>query len=297
MGFLTVLALVALRVGVGWHFFQEGTKKFHDPNWTSSGFLGQAVGPLSGYFHQLVPDQYGHQRLDKESIKRQWKDHATQVANEFGFNADQRDVAERTRGQWAKRLDWFFQQNQTDIDEYFLEVQRLQDNRQRPDMREIPFGQERLQKKHGELSGKLRGWLGSLSPMHDQYHHDLVAIASETQRAQGRPAMPNTASPMDTVVKYTIAGVGACLVLGLFTRTASLVGALFLCSVMATQPPWVVGAQTMFSYYQSVEILALLLLAAVGAGKFAGLDFFIHSLRMRCCPPGGREEVRYELDS
>jgi hypothetical protein len=36
--------------------------------------------------------------------------------------------------------------------------------------------------------------------------------------------------------------------------------------------------------------LALLVLAAMGAGRFAGLDFVIQSIRAGCCPPDKGEE-------
>ena len=63
----------------------------------------------------------------------------------------------------------------------------------------------------------------------------------------------------------------------------AVAGALFLGSVIAAQWPGSAGAAPV--YYQSIEMAALLVLAAVGAGRFAGLDFFLYALRMRCCPP------------
>ena len=60
-------------------------------------------------------------------------------------------------------------------------------------------------------------------------------------------------------------------------------GALFLASVVATQWPGAEGA--MPTYYQVVEMLALLVVAATGAGRFAGLDFFVEAARLRLFPP------------
>jgi uncharacterized membrane protein YphA (DoxX/SURF4 family) len=70
-------------------------------------------------------------------------------------------------------------------------------------------------------------------------------------------------------------GVGVCLILGLFTRLASVVGAGFLLSIMSTQPPWadgVLATVKLLTAYQGIEFFALLLLAAIGAGTWAGLD-------------------------
>ena len=66
--------------------------------------------------------------------------------------------------------------------------------------------------------------------------------------------------------------VGICLLVGSLTRLAALAGALFLLSVIASQPPWVTGAAP--TYYQMVELAGLLVLAGTGAGRWAGLDYF-----------------------
>ena len=72
-------------------------------------------------------------------------------------------------------------------------------------------------------------------------------------------------------------------ILGLFTRLTSLAGAGFLAMIIATQWPGAAGAIP--AHYQIVEMTGMLVLAAVGAGRFAGLDFLLHALRVRCFPP------------
>jgi hypothetical protein len=37
--------------------------------------------------------------------------------------------------------------------------------------------------------------------------------------------------------------------------------------------------------YQFIEMLGMLVLAAVGAGQFAGVDFILGKLWKTCCPP------------
>jgi uncharacterized membrane protein YphA (DoxX/SURF4 family) len=63
IGFLTVVLLVALRVVIGWHFFQEGLSHQRDPHWSSEGFLRQAKGPLSKYFKTWTPEFHQWDRL------------------------------------------------------------------------------------------------------------------------------------------------------------------------------------------------------------------------------------------
>ena len=55
-GVATVLALVALRLVVGWHFFSEGSQHLADLRWSSEGFLRMAKGPLAPYYQAPLPD-------------------------------------------------------------------------------------------------------------------------------------------------------------------------------------------------------------------------------------------------
>jgi len=74
--------------------------------------------------------------------------------------------------------------------------------------------------------------------------------------------------------------------LGLFTRFWAIVGSGFLLSVISSQwPGWPGAAPT---YYQAVELFALLVLCATAAGRYAGLDFFIH-LRIRKAGASGKQ--------
>jgi uncharacterized membrane protein YphA (DoxX/SURF4 family) len=86
---------------------------------------------------------------------------------------------------------------------------------------------------------------------------------------------------VDKAVTCTVLSVGICLFIGGFTPVAGVVGAGFLFSVMATQPPWAAGADTTYFFYQLVEAIALLLLAALGAGRWAGLDGLFNAMLFR----------------
>jgi thiosulfate dehydrogenase [quinone] large subunit len=50
---IQMLALVGLRVLVGWHFLYEGIVKLLNPNWSSVGYLMGAQGWFSGLFHSI----------------------------------------------------------------------------------------------------------------------------------------------------------------------------------------------------------------------------------------------------
>ena len=77
---------------------------------------------------------------------------------------------------------------------------------------------------------------------------------------------------IDRVVPYFDLSIGCLLILGLFTRYVGVIGAGFLSLIVITQLPGVPGAQD--SIAQIIEMV-LLVLAAIGAGRYGGLDYFI----------------------
>lgn len=48
------LFITILRIAIGWHFLYEGLSKILQGNWTSSGFLMNTSGFLSGFYHALA---------------------------------------------------------------------------------------------------------------------------------------------------------------------------------------------------------------------------------------------------
>ncbi|GMU22995.1 MAG: hypothetical protein AMXMBFR13_30790 [Phycisphaerae bacterium] len=87
--------------------------------------------------------------------------------------------------------------------------------------------------------------------------------------------------------------VGACLILGLFTRLAALGGVAMLTMFYLSFPPWpgVVGdpgpseGHYLFVNKNLIELIALLMIATSGIGRWFGLDAFLHAIF------GKREQV------
>ncbi len=130
---------------------------------------------------------------------------------------------------------------------------------------------------------KLYGWYASIDNIWDAYEGQINALATEDQIKAAGSAAPVVAarqfdqplSPLkiiNHVIPWFDTIVGALLILGLFTRCASLAAAAFLLSVILTQPPWIPG--TTPTYLYAIELAALLVLFATCAGRIAGLDFF-----------------------
>ncbi len=50
---LKKLTITIIRVAIGWHFLYEGFSKLVMGAWTSQGYLANATGFLSGFYHWL----------------------------------------------------------------------------------------------------------------------------------------------------------------------------------------------------------------------------------------------------
>ena len=72
LGTLAAITLVALRLGIGWHFFREGTDKIQDPSWTAAHFFTGSKGPLHPLFEMLVWDVDGKARLNYARTDGGW---------------------------------------------------------------------------------------------------------------------------------------------------------------------------------------------------------------------------------
>jgi uncharacterized membrane protein YphA (DoxX/SURF4 family) len=286
---LAAAAIVLLRVGIGVHFLAEGWTKLESPRPFSAGFFGNAKGPLAPAYKNLVWDADGLARLDQDTTLAEWDDFRNRVVNHYQFDEKQQKVAADTLKRYEGRLKQFLASKSDAIDEYYLWLDRRDDNADRPE-RQLAS----LQTHDARIASETRKLYAELIPPIDRLWKDLEtdlnAIADDEQwnrhgrLAIGKPGRSLVDSEsMDRIVPWFDAAVGVCLILGLFTRPAAILGALFLAFVCAAQWPLAPGAAPI--YNQMVEMLALLALAAIGAGRFVGLDYFLGGLCSVCCSP------------
>ena len=127
-------------------------------------------------------------------------------------------------------------------------------------------------------------WQSNAKAIDQLFHDRLRGLLTDDQRAMADP--PNDANRLhriDTIIGWTLMIVGGCLIVGLFTRLAAVVGALFLLSIICAQPAWLATNVQTYTYNQWVEMLALLTLATTHVGRWCGLDYFISYCCGACC--------------
>src|SRR5262249_60423326 len=90
----------------------------------------------------------------------------------------------------------------------------------------------------------------------------------------------------DHIVKYGLVVVGGLLLLGFLTRSACLAGALFLLLLFLAMPPfpgWPENPRAeghyLFINKNIIEMFALLALATMRSGRWAGVDGLLQFLR------------------
>jgi uncharacterized membrane protein YphA (DoxX/SURF4 family) len=343
-----VLALVLLRLAVGWHFFTAGLEKISiDPHtkevrmtFTAAPFLTQAKGPLAGFFHSqaaighdweallaeplenapLSPEAakertawtsaYNRKRIDAEKNKTtlaaeippsapysqwakrivaDWESILTRVKAVPSLSNEQKQAADSALATRKLQLADYLAGESEAIADYRHQLWRLA-NWQTGAEADVPFEEKRIVVKTTETGGTTKQWLAEVDQLDQAYLEDLWGILKSDQRldaatvaamddAQQLP-QEKQLHTVNWIVTILTLAVGCCLLLGFFTRLASLAGALFLLGVIAAQPPWVADASPLVINY-IIEFAALLVLAGTRAGRWLGLDFFTYALFSR----------------
>lgn len=288
LGLLGVAMLVLLRVSVGWHFYTEGLDKWSG-DFDAGRFFAAARGPFAETYKQSVWDWEGSIRLDQDRTLESWENYANTVSRHYGFDAEQNEQIAAAYQRAQKQLKWILDSNAQQIEEYRLgreRIERLQGDPARHGVESLAGQRETIRREWQELIAPV---LVQIDRVWTNYEAEANGVATAEQReaagylklGKPRDVMVDT-SVINPVVPYFDLIIGVCLILGLFTPVAALMAALFLGSVFMSQFPPEAGPTS--TYYQMIEAVACLVLAATGAGRFAGLDFLFYALAARLWP-------------
>ncbi|MBN1393782.1 MAG: DoxX family protein [Pirellulales bacterium] len=312
IGALAVVALVALRLGLGCHFLYEGAWKIKNyDTFTSEPFLTQAKGPLAGLFYAMVPDIHGRRQLRLETdadgdpviyneITARWDGirddfleyYRPDDPNDEGAAAKHEKLARGAEHNYkllCNRLKKYLELNAEKIEAYFEALDRHENDKER--LHGAPFQKERRWNQMMLLRQEAAGWIKDIENQERAWKNTLYGLLDDEQKKIGAPPEvgwnPFTWSRMqliDFTVTASLTAIGICLMLGLCTPLAALGGAGFMCFVVMTQPAFpgiyppdsaVVGHALLVNK-DFIEMLALLAVAFTSAGRWGGLDFFFH---------------------
>ena len=350
------IALILLRLSVGFHFFNEGITKIQSRDFTAKYFLGDAQGPLAPYFKAMLEDPDGKIRLcvveatnaegetylsaDPELTLLIWNDFVDQATDYYGLGSPdlQQQIADR-RESLAQKVVAARRDSATAVDTEELERQRAADEQSILAIRQQPRRVEEILADHREQlvafldnyrieivshfntddrtagfqrdgenrrqaaiyvdslrnqideirsdrAKKLNQWTSEVEAIWDSLEAQINALAVDEQAKRSalslhRPFDQENSKLklINRVIPWFDTIVGFLLIVGLFSRLASGAAAIFLTSVIATQPPFVPGTPPM--YFYCIELAACLVIFATCAGRFGGLDFFLSSARAK----------------
>ena len=299
-------ALTFLRIVIGLHFFLEGSSHLRDPSWSSAGFRKAAVGPLASFLKTDLPETGDWKgtlgivsSADVEDVTDAAAAWRSSIVEEWKILGERRKAVLSNSG-WAAPADWdeissaalraadkklasMLDYANEDLLDYCGQVIRLKTTEKSAMARDVPFMRDRVADKERELAGQKNGWMEEANAV----GRELVAAWNEPLSAEERRIADTAVEPTrlwkaDRFVSWSLATIGACLVVGIFTKFNAIGGVFFLLSVVASQPFWLPAAQA--TYDQWVEIAGLLVLASVPLGAWAGIDAFLMPILNRYCP-------------
>ena len=288
-----VLSLIALRVVIGWHFYKEGVSKLQGAPVSSGALFGTAKGPLASWYRAPVYDPYGQFRLDLKKTEEAWARYRNDLIRRVGSNKKAADRLKKVEAAHRRQLRAFFDEIDPDLEQHLKNVERLLAYQRDLARREVPGLRKQIATIEGEVQKKATPWLAEIDEIWNDFESEMQRVFAEAT-GHSAPALPRLGrrwydtETIDRIVPYFDTVVGVMLVLGLGTRLAAWLGALFLATIVASQWPGTPGAVP--TYYQTVECLSLVTLATVGAGRFGAVDVLVSHLWRNCCRSKGEEQ-------
>jgi uncharacterized membrane protein YphA (DoxX/SURF4 family) len=291
------LAVIGLRLTIGFHFFSEGLDKLMEPKPFTGYFLASAKGPLAPTMKSYIwdpdglirlgyqPQESGYPRVRMEPTVEYWKQYVAQAIQHHGFDDKQQARAEEILREHLARLKWFENAYGEDLVEYFRGIERRNRQLADPGIQRVASLRGQSEKWQADLKGMAAPLLRQVEGLWASLEREVNGLAGPGTKPLRIGKLGRTmfdSEWIDGFIPWFDVTIGICLILGLFTWLAGLAGAGFLAMVIASQWPGATGA--IATWPQAIEMFALLTLVGVRAGQYGGLDFFLRALCAKCCP-------------
>jgi uncharacterized membrane protein YphA (DoxX/SURF4 family) len=318
--------LICLRLAIGWHCFVEGMEKFSAASWSSEAYLRESTGPLADLYRPIAGDRlidkltFGPDDAFPEQLDREWRAYVDAFSAYYDLTDEQ-----------VARAQVVLDQRKADLKTEFAKSEELiKLSPYPPPLPKNMTMKERL-KEHERLlalvneaeakfpssdkdvhsawktdKGVLAAWRNLLkarlstetAKLEKQLHDDvLTSEQRQLPRMVGPARLPIGSWQLlewsDAAVMWSLLVLGACLMLGIFSRVSSLLTALLVLSFYLAMPPlpgWPEGPRLEGHYLlinkTLIEVIALLALTFIPTGRWAGLDGLLQFVLPSCCGAG-----------
>ncbi len=259
---------------------------------TSLEYLQGASGPFRRAFRGIVPDIAGVERLTRASTEARLEARYAEILDHYAahgqaFTQDQRSRLALARDGLKRSAsaildDPLFKARLADYKLMLGEMRRYESDIP------APFAKERAdayRKRLDAIGGELLGFVNE--PL-IELTLQAEAIATPQQMAAGpAPHLREQTEWIDWAMKWGLTAIGLCLLLGLFTRAAGIAAAGQLAVFFLASPPFPglpaasMGGHFLYVDRNLIEMIAVALVAAAGAGRWAGLDAWVSAFKAR----------------
>lgn len=246
------------------------------------------------YEMALEQDADGHDVPKLAYYAKTWETLKDRVTKGYKFDDEQTAQADQLYKTYLASAREYIDDRKEDVLAYFgsrgrFEAAKAEGNNGAKHIREGAWKRERALRK------EVDAWIGDLDKMGRNFQTGLWNLMTEEQQNKGpitagwNPFHWTREAQISFAVTWALTLIGLCLMLGLFTPLAALGGAAFMFAVVLTQPAWpsivpadppVVGHALLINK-DFIEMIALLVVAATMAGRWAGLDYFINHLVLK----------------
>lgn len=290
------MALVLLRVTVGWHILYEGLHKLHQDEFSAEGFLSQASGPFQRFFqYTVIQDFEGRNRLSKDWNFGRMEDYHDRFVNQFDLDANQRALADRILATRKANVAAYLDnpENAKLIYDNQAAWDKLNDKKalEREGKAGAPFEEKRLWEATQKLRADVRPAISWVKDQHAGLKNDLGnLLPTDAPKHVATESIVRQLQNPDKVVTYACIAIGFCLIIGLFTFPAALGGAVFLAMIVASRLEWhgyynppthPSQGNSLFITKEFIEMMACFVLAFVPVGRWGGVDFILHHIFVR----------------
>ncbi len=228
--------------------------------------------------------QSANQRNDVTVAARLESELATDERNRSAI-ADQPARANQIFLNHKLLLAEFLDQNRSALVSHFASTNRLQGSEKDGDSREqvakyVDSLRNQVTTIEQDRKKQMQTWKQEVLSIWDSLEQQINALALDAQAEKNsvllhRPFDQENSAlrVINRVIPWFDTVIGVLLILGLFSRLSAAAAAIFLISVIATQPPLFPGSLPTYFYF--IELAACLVIFATAAGRFGGLDFFL----------------------
>lgn len=225
----------------------------------------------------------------EDRVIEDWSHDRSKIADHYNLDLSQDEQANAVFTYHEGRLKDYLKTNHDNIAAFRHELFLIEQRSAANSADNVPFEKSRLAKKKAAAAAVGTEIQAGVKAIEEDLHRELLDLATTNAESDAGDVRLGDASleTFDEFLIYSQFAIGGCLLVGLFTRLAALGAGTFLVFVLLTQPPWVVGYSTpLGSGNQVVMLLASLVLVGTAAGRWAGLDFFVHAMLGNCCKGG-----------